>query len=120
MNLKLSTDPLVKIVALLQKCIEVEKAVMESNLMHSWSPQAAQDLRWLLLRFSEAYVYFAEDHHPCVSPSLLHAVGRDSDCGKVFLDRLVDFCLESLRKWTGEHDVLDYRQEIENSSFLII
>jgi len=103
-----STDPVVKIVALLQKCIEVEKAIMAANLMHSWSPQAAQDLRWLLLRFSEAYVYFPEDHHPRISPSLLHAVGRDSDCGKVLLNGLVDFCLESLRKWTGEQDVLDY------------
>lgn len=97
-----------KIVALLRKCIEIERAVMDSNLMHSWSPQAAQDLRWLLLRFSEAYVYFAEDHHSVVSPSLLHAVGRDSDCGKVFLNELIDFSLETLRKWSGEQDVLDY------------
>jgi len=68
-----SPDIIVKVISVILQSIELETLVMTNNLTHLWSPQTAADFRWLLLRFSEAFIYFAEDHSASVSPSL-HAV----------------------------------------------
>ena len=111
-NINESNDHVVKVIALLMHCMEMETSIMNNNLTHMWSPQAAQDLRWVLLRVSEAYFYFEEDHHSNMSPSLHGAVGRDTETGKGLINKLVDFCLLSLQKWSGEIEILNLSCEI--------
>jgi len=62
-----STDYTVQLCGVIIRAMEIEMAAMKANICHAWSPQTAEDLRWLLLRFAEAYIWFAEDHHSTVS-----------------------------------------------------
>ena len=71
-----STDHLVALVDVILKAMEIEMAAMSAQICHAWSPQTAEDLRWLLLRFAEAYVWFDEDHSPIVSSAIHAALGR--------------------------------------------
>ena len=87
-------------------------AAMKANICHAWSPQTAEDLRWLLLRFTEAYVWFDEDHHPTVSPALHHTLGRDTQSGTEILQNIINFSLYSLNSWSGEESVLNKTCEI--------
>ena len=74
--------------------------------------QTAQDLRWLLLRISEAYIWFAEDNHGTVSTAIQSACGRDTPSGSDLLQNVVNFCLLSLNAWHGEEEVLNQTCDI--------
>merc|ERR1711937_789258 len=85
---------------------------MMAEICHAWSPQTAQDLRWLLLRISEAYIWFAEDNHATVSTAIQSACGRDTPSGSELLQNVVNFCLLSLNAWHGEEEVLNQTCDI--------
>lgn len=105
-NIGNSQDITAQLIGVVFKLMQVEKAAMEANFQGLWSPQASEDLRWLLQRIAEAYLWFEEDHFTTVSPALQSIFGRDTESAMSLLNEIVEFSLLTFSAWSGEEKIL--------------
>ena len=105
-NIANSQDITTGLIGIVFKVMQLEKAVMEANIIGHWSPQASEDLRWLLQRIAEAYLWFEEDHFKTVSPAIQSIFGRDTGSALNLLNEIVEFSLLTFSAWSGEEKIL--------------